>query len=108
MPSHSAFAFTPLDRILRNCGVETCIVMGGTVTDAIDDTVRQGAAYGYRMLIVVDAVFPPSSDHLSSLSTRADFLETDEVARLISLDAIPRTLPVGFRPLVRTGVWNGR
>lgn len=88
--AHSAFEFTHLDRVLRNCGVETCVLIGGPAADGIDDTARQGAAYGYRVVLVRDSIFPLMSDHLASLSGRADAVTTKELIRMIEFDAMPR------------------
>jgi nicotinamidase-related amidase len=94
MKSHSAFQFTHFDRILRNCGVETLIVIGGTATGAVDDTTRQGAAFGYRMLLVSDAIFPLNSPHLDTLMTRGDRIDTAGLLELIGQAHIPLLDPL--------------
>lgn len=86
--SHSAFQFTHLDRTLRNCGVETCILAGGTASGGIDDTARQGAALGYRMLLVPDAIYPLGSSHLQTLVTRADRIQTGDLLELIGRETL--------------------
>jgi ureidoacrylate peracid hydrolase len=95
--AHSAFEFTHLDRLLRNCGVETVVLIGGMAADAIDDTARQGAAYGYRILVVDDAIFPFRSPHIKTLRSRADTISTDELVRMIEFDAMPRPTAPGLR-----------
>jgi nicotinamidase-related amidase len=80
--SHSAFQFTHLDRILRNCGVQACLVVGGTASGGVEDTARQAAAYGYEVLLVEDAIYPSSPEHLRRLANRA---ETVSTARALEL-----------------------
>jgi nicotinamidase-related amidase len=79
LTSHSAFQFTALDRILRNCGVSACLLTGGAVHEGVDDTARQGAALGYLNFLVPDALYPDDPTHLQTLRTRADTLETAAV-----------------------------
>jgi gluconolactonase len=86
LTSHSAFQFTALDRTLRNCGVRACILAGGPVNEGIDDTARQGAALGYLMFLGSDAIYPPDSPHLASLSTRGDVLATAALLAELRLD----------------------
>ena len=89
--SHSAFQFTHLDRILRNCGVQTCLVVGGSASGGVEDTARQAAAYGYRVLLVGEAVYPASLDHLRRLANRAETVSTtDQALALLHAD-----VPVG-------------
>jgi gluconolactonase len=92
LTSHSAFQFTHLDRILRNCGVETCVLVGGPATEGLDDSARQGAAYGYRILLPADAIYPYQIEHLQkTLSNRAHTVSTAEVLDMIK--ALPIAVP---------------
>jgi nicotinamidase-related amidase len=50
------FSNTPLDTILRNLGVTTCVVSGVTTCVCVSTTVRGGAEHNYRMILVKDAV----------------------------------------------------
>jgi nicotinamidase-related amidase len=93
--AHSVFEFTHLDRILRNCSVETCLFAGGPVGDGIDDSVRQAAAYGYRVVVISDAILPIDPDHLKTLSGRADAVTTERALEMIGFDAMPRPAPAG-------------
>jgi len=69
---HSIFQFTHLDRLLANLGVDTFIAAGGAGLDGIADSIRQGGALGYEMLIPADATgYPPESVHLKNLKNRA-------------------------------------
>src|SRR5215467_10743564 len=47
---------TPLDTILRNMGVTTCVVTGVTTCVCVSTTVRGGVEHNYRMVLVSDAV----------------------------------------------------
>jgi ureidoacrylate peracid hydrolase len=85
------FANTPLDTILRNMGVTTCVVAGVTTCVCVSNTVRGGVEYNYRMILVSDAVAEVSRDtHDSELKTMnrifADVKTTDEVAEMLLRD----------------------
>ena len=87
--SHSAFQFTPLDRILRNCKTETCVIVGGTASGSVDDSTRQGTAYGYRTLLVPDAIYPLNSPYLDRMTNRGEVIATDDLLKLLSLESLP-------------------
>ena len=79
---------TPLDTILRNRGVNTCVVAGVTTCVCVSTTVRGGVEHNYRMILVSDAVAEVSREaHDSELRTMerlfADVRSTDEVIGLI-------------------------
>jgi nicotinamidase-related amidase len=82
--SHSAFQFTPLDRILRNCGVTRCVLVGGSASEDIDDSTRQGAAYGYHMYLVPDAIYPYKTTHLETLASRADTIQCNDLLKMVA------------------------
>lgn len=48
------FSNTPLDTILRNYGVTTCVVTGVTTCVCVSTTIRGGVENNYRMIIVGD------------------------------------------------------
>src|SRR5947209_12417352 len=50
------FSNTPLDTVLRNMGVTTCVVSGVTTCVCDSSTIRGGVEYNYRMILVSDAV----------------------------------------------------
>ena len=82
------FANTPLDTILRNLGVTTCVMTGVTTCVCVSTTIRQGVEYNYRMIIVRDAVAEVHRDtHEAELKTMArnfaDVKTTDEVIELL-------------------------
>jgi nicotinamidase-related amidase len=83
------FANTPLDTILRNMGVTTCVVAGVTTCVCVSNTVRGGVEYNYRMILVSDAVAEVSHEtHDSELKTMsrvfADVKTVDEVIGLLA------------------------
>jgi len=51
----SAFEGTPLDIILRDCGITTFIIVGVAMEVGIEPTVRHGADLGYIPVVVTDA-----------------------------------------------------
>jgi nicotinamidase-related amidase len=52
---YNAFSNTPLDTILRNLNVSTCVVTGVTTSVCVSSTVRGGVEYNYRMIMIKDA-----------------------------------------------------
>ncbi len=79
-----AFSNTPLDTILRNLGVTTCVVCGVTTCVCVSTTVRGGVEHNYRIVVVSDAVAEVSREqHEAELKTVArvfgDVHTTDEV-----------------------------
>lgn len=83
------FSNTPLDSILRNLGVTTCVVSGVTTCVCVSTTVRGGVEHNYRMILVRDAVAETSRDaHEAELRTMdrvfADVKTTDEVMAMLA------------------------
>jgi ureidoacrylate peracid hydrolase len=83
------FSNTPLDTILRNMGITTCVVTGVTTCVCVSTTVRGGVEHNYRMILVADAVAEVSRDtHEAELKTMArvfaDVKTTDEVVALLA------------------------
>ena len=84
------FSNTPLDTILRNMDVNTCVVSGVTTCVCVSNTVRGGVENNYRMVLVRDAVAEVSRDtHEAELKTMsrlfADIMTADEVIESIKL-----------------------
>jgi ureidoacrylate peracid hydrolase len=82
------FSNTPLDTILRNMGVTTCVVSGVTCV-CVSTTVRGGVEHNYRMILVEDAVAEVSRDsHEAELKTMArvfaDVKTTDDVVATLA------------------------
>ena len=83
------FANTPLDTILRNLGVNTCVMVGVTTCVCVSTTIREGIEYNYRMIIVSDAVAEVHRDtHDAELKTMArmfaDVKSSDEVIGMLA------------------------
>ncbi len=57
------FAGTPLDTILRNMSVSSCIVAGVMTSVCVSSTIRGGVEHNYRMILVEDGVADVSRDH---------------------------------------------
>ncbi|MBM3897046.1 MAG: isochorismatase family protein [Thaumarchaeota archaeon] len=82
---HSAFASTTLHRILRNLGVDTCIVTGGAVNGCVADTVMEGVGLGYKFIAVSDATFrPPNSPDLQMLADWTQIMSAEQVQGLLN------------------------
>jgi ureidoacrylate peracid hydrolase len=78
------FANTPLDTILRNMGVNTCVVSGVTTCVCVSNTVRGGVEQNYRMVIAAEGVAEVNRQaHAGELSTMqrlfADVTPLDEI-----------------------------
>ncbi len=83
------FANTPLDTILRNLGVNTCVMVGVTTCVCVSTTIREGIEYNYRMIIVSDAVAEVHRDtHDAELKTMArmfaDVKSSDEMIGMLT------------------------
>lgn len=83
------FSNTPLDTILRNMGVTTCVVAGVTTCVCVSTTVRDGVEHNYRMILVKDAVAEVHRDtHEAELKTMArvfaEVKTTDEVVDMLT------------------------
>jgi nicotinamidase-related amidase len=81
---HSAFFGTPLEPILREQGIDTLVVVGGSTSNCIRATVVDGAQYNYRVLVPYDAVFDRIElSHAAALfdmdRTFADVVSTSEI-----------------------------
>jgi ureidoacrylate peracid hydrolase len=78
------FANTPLDTILRNMGVNTCVVSGVTTCVCVSNTVRGGVEQNYRMVIAAEGVAEVNRQaHAGELATMqrlfADVTQLDEI-----------------------------
>ena len=83
------FSNTPLDTILRNMGVTTCVVSGVTTCVCVSTTVRGGVEHNYRMILVENAVAEVSRDtHDAELKTMArvfaEVKTTDDVVAMLA------------------------
>lgn len=83
------FSNTPLDTVLRNLGVTTCVVSGVTTCVCVSTTVRGGVDHNYHMILVKDAVAEVNREtHEAELRTMArvfaDVNTTEEVLAMLS------------------------
>ena len=85
------FSNTPLDTILRNLGVTTCVVCGVTTCVCVSTTVRGGVEHNYRMILVSDAVAEVHRDtHEAELKTMARvFAEVKTTGEVVAMLAQP-------------------
>jgi len=79
---HSAFAFTILDRMLSNLGVKQCIVTGGNIAGCVEETLRDGNALGYSMVVVRDATYRPGDPRIDLMAGECEIVHTEEVLAL--------------------------
>jgi nicotinamidase-related amidase len=83
------FANTPLDTILRNSDVTTCVVAGVMTSVCVSSTIRGGVEHNYRMIVVQDAVADVVRDaHTAELGILArifaDVKSVDQVAAMLT------------------------
>lgn len=86
---YSGFSNTPLDTLLRNLGVNTCVVTGVTTCVCVSSTVRGAVELNYRVVLVQDAVAEASREaHEAELKTMArvfgDVMTAAEVIRALA------------------------
>jgi nicotinamidase-related amidase len=86
----SAFEATPLDIVLRDCGVKAYLVCGVAIEVGIEPTVRQSADLGYIPIVVRDAcgagdaAAGTRSIDVLAFAGDAMFADTDEVCAALS------------------------
>jgi len=77
----SAFESTPLDIALRDCGINSFIIVGVATEIGIEPTVRHGADLGYIPIVVTDACgagHPEAGERaLASIKFTGDAILTD-------------------------------
>jgi ureidoacrylate peracid hydrolase len=83
------FSSTPLDTILRNLGVTTCVVAGVMTSVCVSSTVRGGVEHNFRMIVVEDAVADAVREaHAAELRILgrvfADVMKMDQVIGMVS------------------------
>jgi nicotinamidase-related amidase len=85
----SAFEGTPLDIILRDCGVSSYLIVGVAMEVGIEPTVRHSADLGYIPIVVRDACGAGNKDAaahaLAGLEFAGDAIltDTEEVCRVL-------------------------
>lgn len=85
---YGGFNNTPLDIILRNLGINTCVVVGVTTCVCVSTTVRGATEHNYRTIVVSDAVAEAQRElHEAELKVfewaYADVKTTDEVMKML-------------------------
>jgi nicotinamidase-related amidase len=77
----SAFVGTPLDLVLRDCGIDTVAIAGAAMEVGIEPTVRHAADLGYLPIVVADACGAGNREaaerSLAALAFAGDALITD-------------------------------
>src|SRR5262245_42820423 len=77
----SAFVGTPLDMVLRDCGINSFVILGIAMEVGIEPTVRHGMDLGYIPIVVTDACgcgnASAASRSLASLEFAGGSLQTD-------------------------------
>ena len=86
-----SFSNTPLDTIMRNMDINTCVVTGVTTCVCVSTTIRGGVEHNYHMIIVNDGVAEIHRDaHDAELKTMqrifAEVMSTDELIRMLQAD----------------------
>jgi biuret amidohydrolase len=86
----SAFEGTPLDIVLRDCGVRSYLIVGVAMEVGIEPTVRHSADLGYIPIVVRDACGSGSKEaaerSVASMEFTGDALltDTDEVCAILA------------------------
>jgi biuret amidohydrolase len=93
----SAFEGTPLDIVLRDCGVRTYLIVGVALEVGIEPTVRHSADLGYVPVVVRDACgagdAAAGERSLESLSFAGDAILADTEEIVATLAGAPRADP---------------
>ena len=95
----SAFEGTPLDIVLRDCGVRAYLIAGVATEVGIEPTVRHSTDLGYIPVVVRDACGAGDETAgrrtLESLAFAGDAIltDTDEVCSLLGAGGAPRLAP---------------
>lgn len=89
----SAFEGTPLDIVLRDCGISSYLIVGAAMEVGIEPTVRHSADLGYIPIVVRDACGtghqPAAERSLAGLEFAGDAIltDTDEVCDILAARA---------------------
>jgi nicotinamidase-related amidase len=83
------FDHTELDVVLRNLGIDTCVVCGVTTCVCVSTTVRGAIARNYRAIIASDAVAEVNREtHAAELQTMArvfgEVRSTEEITAILA------------------------
>lgn len=84
---NSAFAFTHLDRLLKNMGANTLVVVGGTVFGSINATLRDASASGYTSYVVPDATYSMGDTPCELLAARSELVSVADAKKVLAVAA---------------------
>jgi biuret amidohydrolase len=91
----SAFEGTPLDVTLRDCGINSFIIVGVAMEIGIEPTVRHSADLGYIPIVVTDACGsgdPEAAERsVATMKFTGDAILTDIEAIVATLSQLKRT-----------------
>jgi nicotinamidase-related amidase len=94
--SMSAFVGTPLDIVLRDCGIQSFLIAGIAMEIGIEPTVRHAMDLGYFPVLIADACGygnkTAADRSLASLSTFGGSLQTDVITIVPLLRRAIKTL----------------
>ena len=99
----SAFEGTPLDIVLRDCGVRSYLIVGVALEVGIEPTVRHSADLGYIPVVVRDACgtgdAAAAERSFAALAFAGDAMlaDTDEVCGALSIAGRTRSTPAARR-----------
>jgi biuret amidohydrolase len=85
----SAFEGTPLDIALRDCGINSFIIVGVATEIGIEPTIRHGADLGYIPIVVTDAC---GAGHAEAGERALESMKFMGDAMLTDIQAILRVL----------------
>lgn len=88
----NGFHRTPLEAILRNMGVTTCVMTGVTTCVCVSSTTRGGVERNFRMIFVSDCTAEIHREwHQAELATMnwvfADVMDSDQVFEMFAIPA---------------------
>lgn len=86
--AYGGFHNTPLEPLLRNLGIDTCVMAGVGTSVCVSTTVREGVMRNFRMIVVSDATaLTTKESHEAELMSLAhpfaDIKTTDEVIEML-------------------------
>lgn len=84
---NSGFAFTHLDRLLRNMEVDSLVVVGGAIFGSINATVRDASSLGYASYIVPDATYAMGDTPCELLGSRSDLISVVDAKEVLAVAA---------------------
>ena len=80
---NSAFQFTHLDRLLRNLGIDSLVMIGGAVYGCVNATLRDAATLGYPSYVVADAMYPVGDPACGYLAHQGALVSVDQAAEVL-------------------------